>query len=460
MRFKGLIASLVSLASWGVAQAEPGLPVLAHDPDIQAAVDSVSVERIQRSIYVLTSFKTRHTLSDPAPNGDGIGAASAWIRAEFDRVSASTGGRLKVDLDTFTQTPEQPRIPQPTSITNIVATLPGTRPDSEGRIYVIGGHYDSMRKNVLNGSDPAPGANDDASGTAAVLEAARVLSSRSFPATLVFIAFAGEEQGLDGSRHWAQEARQKGLAVADMLNNDIIGASRSASGVIDRATVRVFAEGVNPTLPLTPASRRMLQTGSENDSPARNLARALRDIAQVYTPAMTVRIVYRSDRFGRGGDHQSFLNAGFPAVRLTEPAEDFLHEHEDPRSENGVTYGDTIDYVDFAYVANVAKVNVAALAALASAPAAPKGVQIESARLQNDSTLRWDPNAEPDLAGYRIVWRESTSPYWEHAVDVPKEVTRKTLEGVCKDNVVFGVEAFDSKGHVSEAVYPQPRYTL
>ena len=460
MRFKGCIVVVATLLAASARGAETDLPVLVGDPEIQAAVDEVSIERIQRSIYVLTSFKTRHTLSDPAPNGDGIGAASAWIRAEFERVSAAHGGRLKVALDTFVQSPELPRIPQPTSLTNVVATLPGTRADSQSRIYVIGAHYDSRRKNVLNSTDAAPGANDNASGVAAVLEAARVLSGHSFPSTLVFIAFAGEEQGLDGSKHWASQARSQGLDVADMLNNDIIGCSRSAAGVVDRNTVRVFAEGVNVSVPQTPELRQILLTGGENDSPARNLARSIRDIAGVYTPSMRVRVVYRMDRYSRGGDHESFLNAGYPAVRLTEPAEDFLHEHEDPRVENGVTFGDTIDFVDFSYVANVTRVNVASLAALASAPAAPSGVQLESVRLENGSTLRWNPNTEADLAGYRIVWRDTTSPFWEHAIDVPKDVTRKTLAGLSKDDVIFGVEAFDSKGHVSPAVYPLPRYTL
>lgn len=460
MRLTALLPAAALLAVSGARAQERAPAPPPADPEIQKIVSSISAERIQRSIFVLSSFKTRHTLSDPQPNGDGIGGAGAWIRAEFERVSAACGGRLQVELDEFQQPPQAPRIPRPVKITNIVATLPGSKPGSSGRIYVVSGHYDSIVKNVLDAESPAPGADDDASGVAAVLELARVMSNTDFGATLVFMAVAGEEQGLFGSAHWAEQAKQKGLNIAGMFNNDIIGNTHAADGKVDRHTIRLFAEGVPASGHLSDSWAELIRSGGENDAPARELARAVREVAAVYMPSMTLRVIYRSDRYSRGSDHQSFLAQGYPAVRFTEPAEDYRHEHENVRVEKGVAYGDTTDRIDFAYVADVARVNAAGLASLARGPAAPSGVQIETARLENDTTLRWEPNSEPDLAGYRIVWRETTAPFWEHALDVPKDTTRMTVRGVSKDNVVFGVEAFDAAGHASPAVFPAPRRTL
>jgi hypothetical protein len=407
---------------------------------------------------VLSSFKTRHTLSDPLPSGDGIGGAASWIRAEFERASKDTGGRLKVDLDTFDQPAAPPRIPAPVQITNIVATLPGT--DPAARTLVVSGHYDSRASNPLDATSGAPGADDDGSGTAAVLEIARVMSRYKFAATIVFLAVAGEEQGLNGSTHWAQAAKEGNMDIEAMLDNDIIGSSRSEKGEIDRGMVRLFAQGVPPTAKPDDGLLSLLRAGGENDTPPRELARAIRDIAGQYVPSFTVRVIYRADRYLRGGDHMPFLERGYPAVRFTEPAEDFRRQHQDVREEKGVQFGDTPDHVDFAYTADVARVNASALAGLARAPAPPTGVQIEAARLENDTTLRWAPNSEADLAGYRIVWRETTAPFWEHSMDVGKAVNRVTVPGLSKDNLVFGVEAFDAAGHASPAVFPSARRTL
>jgi hypothetical protein len=345
-------------------------------------------------------------------------------------------------------------------IVNIVATLPGTQPESGGRIYVVSGHYDSRVKNILDAESPAPGADDDASGVAAVLEMARVMAAHEFGATLVFMAVAGEEQGLNGSAHWAELARKNNLNIAGMLDNDIIGNSHAPDGTVDRHTVRLFAQGVPPVSSPSDELLQLLRSGGENDTPPRELARAIRDIGAQYVPSMNIRVIYRADRYLRGGDHLPFLERGYAAVRFTEPTEDFRHEHEDVRVENGISYGDLPDFVDFGYVADIARVNAAALAVLARAPAEPASVEIETARLENDTTLRWAPNREPNLAGYRIVWRETTEPFWEHSLDVPANVTRKTMTGLSKDNVIFGVEAFDNAGHVSPAVYPRPRMTL
>jgi hypothetical protein len=451
-------AALVSPILAADAPVTP--PAQSPDPDIRAIVQGISSERIQRSIYVLSSFKTRHTLSDPLPSGDGIGGAASWIRAEFERVSKEAGGRLMVELDTFDQPPAPPRIPEQVQITNIVATLPGTDPDPAGRMLVVSGHYDSRATNPLDATSAAPGADDDGSGTAAVLELARVMSRYKFAATIVFLAVAGEEQGLNGSTHWAQAAKERNADIEAMLDNDIIGSSRSQGGDVDRGTVRLFAQGVPPTAKPDDAQLALLRAGGENDTPPRELARAIRDIAGEYVPSLKVRIIYRADRYLRGGDHLPFLERGYAAVRFTEPAEDYRRQHQDVREEKGVQYGDTPDHVDFAYTADVARVNAAALAVLARAPAPPAQAQIETARLENDTTLRWAPNAEADLAGYRIVWRETTSPFWEHSMDVGKDVNRVTVPGASKDNLIFGLEAFDTAGHASPAVFPSARRTL
>jgi hypothetical protein len=458
MRARALIA-IVALATPVLAQ-DAAPPARVTDPDIQAMLGGISAERIQRSIYVLTSFKTRHTLSDTLPSGDMIGGAASWIRAEFERASRESGGRLKVELDTFDQPRAPPRVPRASQITNIVATLPGTDAESTGRTLVVSGHYDSRATNPLDAISDAPGADDDGSGVAAVLEMAHVMAPYRFAATIVFLVVAGEEQGLYGSTHWAKKARDRNANIEAMLDDDIIGNSRSDKGVIDRGTVRLFAQGVPPEAKPDDALLALLKAGGENDTPPRELARAIRDIAGQYMPSFQVRVIYRADRYLRGGDHLPFLERGYPAVRFTEPAEDFRRQHQDVREEKGVQYGDTPDHVDFAYTADVARVNAAALAVLARAPAPPAKVQIETARLEYDTTLRWAPSPEADLAGYRIVWRETTAPFWEHSMDVGKNVNRVTVPDASKDNLIFGVEAFDTAAHVSPAVFPSTRKTL
>jgi hypothetical protein len=432
----------------------------APDPDIQAIVQAVSADRIKRTIYVLSSFKTRHTLSDRLPSGDGIGAAMSWIHADLERASQETGGRLQVDLDTFEQPPSPPRVPVASEITNVVATLPGADPGPTGRTVVISGHYDSRASNPLDATSAAPGADDDGSGTAAVLELARVMSRYRFAANIVFLAVAGEEQGLYGSGHWARAARARGADIEAMFDNDIIGSSHSEKGVYDPSTVRLFAEGVRPSAHMDDAELELLRAGGENDSLARELARSVRDSAGLYVPAMKVRVIYRLDRYLRGGDHLPFLEQGYAAVRFTEPAEDFRRQHQDVREVNGVQYGDTKEHVDFDYTANVARVNAAGLAVIARAPAPPRGAQVEAARLENGTTLRWQKDDSPAVAGYRIVWRETTAPFWEHSMDVGRDVTRVTLPDVSKDNVIFGIEEFDAAGHASPAAFPSARRTL
>lgn len=436
------------------APVAPAGPAASPDPQIQQIVDGISAANIEADINKLVSFRTRHTLSDAASPTTGIGAARNWIKGEFDRFSRESGGRLQVASDSYVQPPGE-RISRAVEIVDVVATLPGRDPASRGRIYVVSGHYDSRVTDIMNANSFEPGADDDGSGVAAVLEMARVMSRHEFDATIVFMAVAGEEQDLYGSTHWAEQARQRHLDIAGMLDNDIIGSSHDEHGGSHRHVVRLFAEGVPAVPEMSAGLRRRVATGGENDSAARELARRIVATAGRYVPAMRVELVYRTDRYLRGGDQIPFLERGWPAVRFTEAAEDFRHQHQDVRVENGVQYGDLPEFVDFGYNADVARVNAAALAELALAPAVPREVKIETVELENDTTLHWAPNAEPDLAGYAVVWRDTTAPFWQHR-EFAGNVTRHTVKGVSKDNVIFGVEAVDRAGHASPAAYPEP----
>lgn len=446
------IAAL-GLCSFGLATQAHAAPERTTPADVKVMLRSISAQRIEATVRKLVGFGTRHTLSDTASDVRGIGAARRWIKAQLDACAQQSNGRLKVALDSFTAPPGR-RIAQPTELVNVVATLPGEQAESADRIYVVSGHYDSMPSNVLDSASDAPGANDDASGTAAVIELACAMSKLHLDATLVFMTVAGEEQGLVGSTHAAEEAHKTGKHIAGMFTNDIIGSSHADDGRVDRGRVRVFAEGVPDVKEMSDELRTLVRTGGENDTPTRELARFIKEHAEHDVTGMKVDIIWRRDRYLRGGDHAPFLNAGYAAVRFTEPAENFKHQHQNVRVEGGVSYGDLPEFVDFEYIAQVARVNAAALAALAMAPAAPRGAQIETVKLENDTTLHWDANTEPDLAGYRIVWRETTAPLWQNHKDTGL-VTRTTLP-VSKDNVVFGVQAIDKDGNVSVASFPTP----
>jgi len=443
------------LAAGLVPAALPADPTEQRDADIAGMVAAVSADRLRTDVFTLAEFYTRHTLSDTVSDGRGIGAARRWLKAQFEQISAETGGRLQVAFDVFQQPPTPPRLPAGAEIINVVATLPGTQAESVDRIYVVSGHYDSRSLGIMDTATHAPGANDDGSGTVAVLELARVMAAHEFDATLVFMAVAAEEQGLQGAAHWAATARAEDRNIAGMLTMDIVGNSLGEDGTRDASHVRLFAQGVPPLDPMPPAVLAQLRTGGENDFPIRQLARAIKETGERYVDDFEVRIIYRLDRYLRGGDHAAFIDQGYAGVRFTEPREYFARQHQDVRVEEGVQYGDLAEFVDPEYLAQVTRVNAAALANLARAPAAPTGVQIEAVALTNDSTLRWERGAEPDLAGYRIVWRETTSPLWEHSAWAG-DVTRFTVPGVSKDNVIFGVQAVDLDGHASPAVYPTP----
>ncbi|HVF23111.1 MAG TPA: M28 family metallopeptidase [Pyrinomonadaceae bacterium] len=423
-----------------------------RNPGIASIVRQIDARNIERTIRQLAAFGTRNTLSEQNNPKRGIGAARDWLYAEFLKAAEASNGRMTVEKQSYEQ-PKAPRVPEPTIITTVVATLKGSQSEATDRIYVVSGHYDSMCNSPTDARCDAPGANDDASGTAAVLEMARVMAKFEFDATLVFMAVAGEEQSLLGSTHFAEQAKQKNWNVDAMFTNDIVGNTLGGNGIRDRGTVRVFSEGVpsNET-PAEATTRRSV--GGENDSASRQLARFIKETSEAFVPNMKVLMVYRRDRYGRGGDHIPFLERGYPAVRFTEMNEDFRHQHQNVRVENGVQYGDLPEFVDFAYVANVARVNAASLAMLAYAPSRPQGVTIVS-RLSDDTELRWEANKEPDLAGYEIVWRDTASPVWTNVKAVGK-VTTFTLKAMSKDNFFFGVRAVDNEGNRSPATFPRP----
>jgi hypothetical protein len=422
----------------------------APDRDLRRILVELDDRRIEATVRKLVSFGTRHTLSAQDDPDRGIGAARDWIFAELRRYAAISGGRMSVELQSFVQ-PAGPRIPAPTTITNVVATLRGSA--SPDRVYVVSGHYDSRVTDVMNATGDAPGADDDASGVAVVLDMARVMASRSPESTIVFAAVAAEEQGLFGSDHLAKQLKVSGAGVQGMFTNDIVGSGTADDGGTDPYVVRLFAEGVPTTE--TPAQAATRQSvGGENDSPSRQLARFVVDVADNSATDMTVEVVYRRDRYLRGGDHISFLQQGFPAARFTEPHENFAHQHQDVRAEGGTQYGDLPEFCDFRYIARVAKVNAAVLWSLANGPGTPMGVKILTSRLTNDTDLKWEQGTEADLAGYEIVWRPTTAPDWTHAIPVGA-VTAYSVP-LSKDNVFFGVRAVDRAGHRSPVAFPVP----
>jgi hypothetical protein len=423
------------------------------DRRIGAALQAVSAEHIRANIERLVSFGTRLTISAQDPTavsaGRGVGAARDWIKSEFERYSADCGGCLEVKTDTFTE-PAADRIPQPTEIANVYAVLKGTDPENAKRIVLVTGHYDSRPSDTLDVKADAPGANDDGSGTAVSLECARVLSKLKFPATIIFLTVAGEEQGLNGSHHFAKMAKDQGWNIEAALNNDIVGGDKSTEQ--DHSVVRVFSEGL-PAAATEQEVRRIRGLGGENDSTSRQLARYIADVGRTYNTGVNPMLVFRLDRYLRGGDHYSFNQLGFAAVRFTEFREDFHHQHQNVRTENAIEYGDLPKFVDFDYVAHVARLNAATLASLASAPAPPANVHLLAKDLENDSTLTWG-SASGLPSGYEILWRATTSPEWEH-VEKVGSVTRATLK-LSKDNVIFAVRTVDAEGHRSLPVVPVP----
>ena len=469
--FTRIIAATVLLCVPGLMPAQQPIAAAPADPAIAGALQQVSAENIRNTITKLVSFNNRSTLSSmetDLPAGTGINAAADWIFSEFERYSAACGGCLEVKRDDFVE-PGRPgtRIVQDTRLQNIYAVLKGTDPAQADRRVLVTGHYDSRNSTNEDTHAPAPGANDDASGTAVSIECARVLSKLKFPSTIVFVAVAGEEQGLNGSRHLAKLAKSEGWDLEAVLNNDIVGGD-TTPGVTnaDKSAVRVFSEGVPG--PATLDQLRQIQTiGAESDSPAREIARAIVDINRTYfnkpaEPSVASGkgvfhpvMIFRRDRFGRGGDHTSFSTEGFPAVRFTEWLENFNHQHQNLRTENGIQYGDLIQYDDFDYMANVARLNAATLATFAAAPGLPQKVAVLNPPYDTNTVLRWEkPAGMPANATFEVVYRDTIQPDWTNVVSAGNATTISLP--MSKDNVIFGVRSVDQAGHRSAAVYPVP----
>ncbi|HEY6192453.1 MAG TPA: M28 family peptidase [Bacteroidota bacterium] len=422
-----------------------------RNPTVERIVSEISADTLRATIDRLVGFKTRHTLSDTTSDSRGIGAARRWIKGEFLRHAGASHGRMTVEFQESIA-PLSRRVPRPVNIVNVIATLRPAVSQAPERIFLISGHYDSRISDALDSTGEAPGADDDGSGTALVLELARVMSKYQFRATIVFAAFAGEEQGLLGSTEAARAASSGGWRLEGVLNNDIVGSSRGGDGRIESTSVRIFSEAYSPA-DTGAAFRRRNQLGLENDGGSRALARYVKETGELFVPNFAVTMIYRGDRFLRGGDHSSFHARGFPAVRLTESAENFDHQHQNVRSERDRAYGDLPEFVDAGYCARVARVNAAALASLALAPSAPDSVEMVTRDLGYDTQLRWRRNREPDLAGYAIRYRETTAPVWQHSL-FTKDTT--ALLPVSKDDFIFGVQSVDAGGNQSIVVTPRP----
>ena len=445
------LATQVATAHAATTSAAAGLRTAARiDPDLRRALRQIDRNRIKTIITTLAGFGTRHTASSQTDPVRGIGAAISYVTGELNAIAATSGGRMTVQQQTFTQ-PVSSNIPVPTSITNVIATLQGTA--NPQRFYVVTGHLDSRCTDVLDFTSDAPGADDDASGVAAVLEMARVMATLDPKATIVFAAVAGEEQGLYGAGFMAQQYKAQGADVQGMFTNDIVGSATADDGTRDPHAIRCFSEGV-PTSE-TPAQTAVRQlVGSEADSPSRQLARFATSVATNDATGMAIRVIYRRDRYLRGGDHIPFLQQGFPAARFTEPHENFAHQHQDTRLVNGVQFGDLIEFCEFDYILRVTKVNAAVMWSLANAPGTPKNALILDSALSNSTELTWDRGTEPDLAGYEVVWRACTEPDWTHVV-AAGDVTSFTVP-LAKDNVFFGVRAVDHDGHRGPVAFPAP----
>ena len=427
---------------------------IRQDEAIKQMVDDVSSKNIEAIVRKLVTFKSRHTLSDTTSATEGSGAARNWIKAEYERYAKESGGRMTVQFDTFTQ-PKGTRIDKPVKLKNILATLKGTDP-KDSRVYIVSGHYDSRINDVMDPNGVEPGANDDASGTAVSLELARVMSKRSFPATIIFMSVVGEEQGLYGSTNVAKRAKAENWNVDAMLNNDIVGNTHGMeTDLKDNRSVRVFSEGVPSVAASDPKQvAALIALGGEDDSPSRELARYIKETAERYVDQLDVKLIYRRDRYLRSGDHVPFLLQGFTAVRFTEMNEDFNRQHQNVRNENGVDYGDLPDFVDYNYVQKVARMNLSVLANLAIAPAEPQNVGVVTSGLTNKTVLKWDnPDKGKKPAGYYVLMRETVSPYWEKKFFVKDNTATLSYS---KDNYFFAVQSVDADGHESLPVYPKP----
>jgi len=405
---------------------------------------AVSSARLESTVRTLVGFGTRHTLSDTLSATRGIGAARRWVRTEFERISAGCGGCLEI-LDVSEMYEGLARVPGPTNVVNIVAIQRGT--SDPGRYVLLSGDIDSRVSDIMNATDSSPGANDNASGVAAVLESARVLSGHRFRGSIVYAALSGEENGLLGGQTLARMAQADDWRLTAVINNDMIGNVDGGDGIHDTVTVRVFSEGTSP-LESDSARRARRYTGGEVDGVSRQLARYIKATAGIVLPELDVWLIYRLDRFGRGGHHRPFADLGYPAVRLMEAHENYTRQHQDIRVEDGVAYGDVIEGIDFSYARKVTALDAAVLASLSWAPQAPRNVRLRGA-VQPAATLSWSPPSDSaDVAGYRVYWRRTDSPTWDHWEDVGATTSHR-FDGLVVDNWFFGVASVSPEGFSS-----------
>lgn len=424
--------------------------IVSRDPQIEAMVREVSADSLRAYVAKMVSFGTRHTLSSTTDKKRGIGAARNWVVQKFNEAARHSGGRLTAFVDTTTLPPDGRRVNVPVNLGNAMAILKGTDPNDK-RVYLIGGHLDSRVTDVMNSKDDAPGANDDASGVAAVIECARILSKHSFPATIIFVAFSGEEQGLLGSTFLAEKAKKEGWNLDAMLNNDMIGNNQSnETNIINNASVRVFSEGL-PAYELDKSAAGIRSLGLENEGRPRQLARYVKEVGERYVDDIDVMLVYRNDRFLRGGDHTPFVQRGFAAVRITETNENFDHQHQDLRTEKGVVYGDKIEFMDFEYARKNTAINLACLANLAKAPAVPQNVVMDVKNLTNSTALSWKEPVAGKPKGYYLLMRETASPVWQKKFFTTETSIRVPYS---KDNYFFAVQAVGEAGNESLPVVP------
>ncbi|GAB2596934.1 M20/M25/M40 family metallo-hydrolase [Spirosoma areae] len=434
--------------------------ILTRDPQIAELINQVSADSLRAHVNGLVSFGTRHTLSVPAdasaqPAKKGLGAARQWILGKFGQYAKQSGGRLTAALDTWTLQPDGRRVDKPANMGNVMATLKGTDP-TDNRVFIVQGHMDSRVTNVMNRESDAPGANDDGSGTAAVIELCRVMSKSSFPATILFVTLTGEEQGLLGAEHLSERAVKENWNVEAVLNNDIMGSNQSnETRIMDNTRLRVFSEGLPAVLLKDTTGRvgQIRQFGNENDGKARTLARYLKEIGERYVENLEVVMVYRNDRYLRGGDHTPFVQRGFAAVRLTEMNENYEHQHQDLRMQDGIEYGDYAKFMDFDYLRKNTAVNLATLANLAKSPAIPQQVTVDVRNLTNSTALYWQAPKFGKTKGYYVLMRETYWPFWQKKFYTTK--LGMTLP-YSKDNYYFAVQSVSDDGNESLPVLPVP----
>jgi Peptidase family M28 len=426
--------------------------IIQRDIEIEKMVKEVSTDSLKSYIKSMVSFGTRNTLSTQSNPKRGIGAARNWVLGKFNEFAKQSNGRLTAFIDTTTLQPDKRRIDTITLLGNVVATLKGTDPN-DNRIFIISGHLDNMRSSATERIGDAPGANDDASGCAAVIECARIMSKHNFPATIIFVTVSGEEQGLLGSAFMSEKAKKENWNIVAVLNNDIMGSNNSnETNIINNTKLRVFSEGI-PAYETEKVAANIRNLGLENDGKSRQLARYVKEIGERYVDNMEVVLIYRNDRFLRGGDHTPYVQRGFAAVRITEMNENYTRQHQDVRIENGIQYGDLEEYIDYEYLRKNTGVNLANLANLSRAPAMPDSVKMEVKRLTNSTLLYWQSPAIGKVKGYYVLVRETTSAFWQRKIFTTENEMRLPYS---KDNYFFAVQSVNENGNESLPVVPLP----